>query len=449
MAIGIDRPRLSIPERVTHRDLARLIPVSKVAEERATSTLLACLMAVDAFAKQLFSLAGIDLGKRYALDCYTEVAFKGANLPKGARPDGLIVLNTGQITRTFLVETKTKRHNLDEEQLLRYVDMARELGLDGLITISNQFAAVPTHHPVPLPKSKVGNLQLFHWSWGAIVAEAKLLAENKEVSDPEQAYILNELLRFLDADRDIVRPFDSMAPGWDSLCEKVNLNQKILKKDEDANETVNNWHELVRALSLDLSNRIARNVRTVLRRGELSKPLKRFDNDLNRLVRNNQLTAAFDIPDAAGRLELVVDLRNRTLQAAMDVAAPQDKAKPATSIRWLLRQLKDAPAQSIIQATWPGRTANTLAPLAEVREDEKRLIPENCSTLPVSFRVILHKDLGRNFRMRKKFVEATEGFLPEYYKQIGQHLTSWTAPPPKVREQPEDGQEDESQVLVN
>lgn len=421
------------PENFVRGERARLIPVTKVAEERATSVFLACLMSIEEFAQAMFGSIGIKLGKRYYLDCYTEVNFKGDD-PKKDRPDGLVILNTGMTTRYYLVETKTKKEDLDEDQVVRYIDLARRLGFDGVITISNQFTAVPTHHPVRVPGNKLGKMGLYHWSWSAIMTEANLLAGNETVSDRDQQYVLHEFLRFLSKDPDVVRPFSEMTSEWTEVCERVNMGQALRKTDNSSAGAVTSWHHLNRFLALQLGEKTGTAVQTVLRRGDGSDPKARLARDTSRLVDGTHLGVEYRIPDAAGDVEVLADLKARTLRVGMRIKAPQDVARPATAVKWLVRQLpKDGTDDMVVEATWPGRTPVSSALVSQVREDPSALLAGPNGSLPTSFYVARHMDLGARFRQRRKFVEAVMDAVPTFYGDVGQHLRAWVPTAPKLR----------------
>ena len=81
---------------LTSGQLARLIPVGADSkkEERATSILLASFMVVPALALQILSQAGVSVGKKSKIQCYTEITFKTHENEKKPRPDGLIVIKS-------------------------------------------------------------------------------------------------------------------------------------------------------------------------------------------------------------------------------------------------------------------------------------------------------------------------------------------------------------------
>lgn len=130
---------------IASAQLARLIPtvVDSKKEERATSCVLATFMIIPKFVREILSEVGAPIGKRAKLECYTEVLFDKKDKSKIPRPDGLIVIKSGNNTWTALVESKIGSNLLTNEQVEEYLDLAKSFGIDALITISNQFASTP------------------------------------------------------------------------------------------------------------------------------------------------------------------------------------------------------------------------------------------------------------------------------------------------------------------
>lgn len=134
---------------------ARLIPVVKDSnkEVRATSSVLAVMTAVPDFGKAVLDYVGAPVTKRSKLKCFTEVVCKDS--PGNDKPDGLIMVENGANAWTALIEAKVGNNKLEQEQLERYLDIAKAHNIDALITISNQLAVLPTFHPVDLTKQKM------------------------------------------------------------------------------------------------------------------------------------------------------------------------------------------------------------------------------------------------------------------------------------------------------
>lgn len=164
-------------------------------EKRAVSILLACMEQVPELTETLLWGQGAPLGKRSKIQAWTEVGSIGG---KGAaRPDGKIMIRTPRSQQwTALVEAKIGKGRLDAEQIEAYLGSGRTEGVNALITISNDFAVLPTHHPTYEGKVPKG-ISLLHWSWGSVLTKCRLLTEGGEIEDRDHRWVVEHLVRFL------------------------------------------------------------------------------------------------------------------------------------------------------------------------------------------------------------------------------------------------------------
>ena len=179
---------------------ARLIPVAGIkgereAEQRATSALLAVLSIVRDFSNQLLTPMGASSAAKATVETFTEVTMEAKGTP--VRPDGLIRVTWGKRSFTALVEVKTGDSKLDKDQINAYWQSARQAAYDHVITISNEIAPSGTHPVHGLRVQKNSPVSVSHLSWVRILATALRLKNHTGVSDPEQAWILGELVRYL------------------------------------------------------------------------------------------------------------------------------------------------------------------------------------------------------------------------------------------------------------
>jgi len=180
------------PEYLVSGELARLIPVATKPELRNTCVTCTMLMAVEEFAESLLSALGAPTGKRAKTQVWVEPVFKSAKNDNKERPDALIVVDNGRREWRALVEAKTKGADLDAGQIERYLDIAKAHEVDAVVTISNQFVATQTQSPCDINWKKLKKVSLFHWSWSYLKTEAKIQLSKSAVSDPDQAYMLEE-----------------------------------------------------------------------------------------------------------------------------------------------------------------------------------------------------------------------------------------------------------------
>ncbi len=426
---------MALPEILESGERARLFPViaDTSKEGRALSIFLSCLTSVNEFGGSLLSSLGLRLGTRSRVSAFTEVVLKSAGESK-LRPDALIVVATGRRQWHALVEAKIGKAELEAEQVEAYARLAKTAGVDAVITISNQFVALPDHHPVVLPKHLTKSIGLFHWSWMYIVTQANLLISAEGVADTDQQYLLKEMLRFFGHPSAGVTSFDQMNAEWRDIIVKVQTGEKLLKSSPEIENTVASWHQEVRDLALIMSRKLQLEVSAKLARRESANPVQRLRNDITRLVQDSALSCALEIPDAASPLNVLADLRSRCVVVSMRLSAPGDRKSSKARINWLLRQLgKSDPAGVFLRAIWPGRAEATQASLADLRNAIDPLESANKSLTPTSFEVLGIKDLGGRFGGRRTFIEEIEEIVPAFYENVGQHLRQWQPPAPKIK----------------
>ncbi len=428
----------ALPEFLKSGERARLIPVGsgKNQERRATSIFLATLSVVKEFGRAMLGSVGQKIGKRATIECFTEVVF-AQDGDKRDRPDGLIIVNIGKRRWSALVEAKTGNAVLDDGQIERYTAIARANNIDAVITVSNQFAALPTHHPVKLPKSALKGIEIFHWSWVNILTQAILDMRIHPDIDPEQRYILGEMVRFLKHDSSGIKTFDRMNREWKDICQKVRTGVPMANTAEDVRSTVGAWHQEQRDICLLLTRQLNAPVSLQLKTKERGDPEHRLSVDCQTLAQKHLLTATLEVPDAAASIEVIADLARRTLCCSMRVAAPGDKKSTKPRINWLLKQLPKENTEGIqVTAEWPGRAMDTSVPLSALREDPNSIIGDNASRVPSWFKVSLVRDLAGKFSGAKTFIEATEETIPDFYRRVGERLKAWVPTPPKLQERP-------------
>jgi len=416
---------------------ARLIPTVGIRgpeeqEKRATSSLLAVVGAVPEFGHALFGPLGAPKGR---IQTFTEVQFKDLE-GKTCIPDGAVVIERGKTRFTMLVEVKTGGAELEAEQVSRYLDIARLNGFDGVLTISNAITPKPTDSPVHVDGRKLRTVDLLHLSWWRVITEAVVQHRFRGISDPDQAWILGELIAYLDHEASGASSFIDMGPSWVAVRDAAHAGT-LRVADPEARDVCERWEQFLEYLALGLSQDLGGDVSVV-------RPRKQpVEQRLQALVRGladeGALTGSIRVPDAVAPLDLRADLRTRRAIVSVTVDAPGE-GRPVSRINWLLRQIADAQSDLRVEVAFQGTRETTSLLLGDAREDPHALLsPTDAKRTPRSVTVAAARPLGaKRGKGKGSFVTDTRGLAIDFYRDIVQSISAWRAKPRRLPSEPED-----------
>jgi hypothetical protein len=414
-----------------HWQPARLIPTSGIngqeeAERRATSALLAVMGAVREFGVALTKPLGAPAAQ---LETFIEVPFKTAD-ERTCFPDGLLQVTRAGKTWTALVEVKTGASELERAQVETYLDVARENGHDVVLTVANQMSPAPGVHPVDVDKRKLKRVALHHLSWAEVLTVAVQQRVHRGVSDPEQAWILGELIRYLEHPKSGALDFSDMGSAWVPVREAVAAGT-LRTNDKGLAEVLSRWEQLLRFAALRLGRELGADVQVSLSRKEAADPTIRIAGQASSLVSTGMVTGSLRVPDAAALLEIGADLRANRVTVSAEVEAPRE-GRAQTRIAWLLRQLKDAPEGLRIDAYLAGSRTSTSELLRVVRENPAVLVVDPKREFR-SFRVTAASPLGpKRGTGRGGFIDSVLVAVDGFYASVLQQLRPWTAKAPQL-----------------
>jgi len=416
---------------------ARLIPTAGIKnqeeqEKRATSAFLAVMAAVPEFGHKLLSDLGAPKG---SIATFAEVQLKDSG-GKVNIPDGAIVVRRGKTRWSALVEVKTGTAELKTDQYERYLDMARQHGFDALLTITNQIRRGEDDIPVNFNKRKVGRLTLRHLSWWRILTSAVVQHRFKGIKDPDQAWILGELIAYLDHENSGASGFHDMGPEWVRVRDGVRAGT-LGRNDREAREIATRWEQFIEYVCLGLSQDLGRDVQPVWPRKQSAEG--RLDETVTGLVEEGILSGTVRVPDAVGDLRLLADLRAQQLTTSVTLDAPRDR-RPAAAVNWLLRQVKDGPDDLRVGVRFAQARETTALLLGEAREEPKALLSQvDRKREPRGLSLALSRPMGRKRgRGKGAFVTDTMRQTIEFYREIVQDLRTWSPQAPKLRDDPPD-----------
>lgn len=415
---------------------ARLIPTTGIGgqdeqEQRATSSLLAVMHAVPQFGRAILAHVGAPAGR---IDTFTEIRFAD-EAEKTLIPDGAVVVERGKTRWRCLIEVKTAGAALRPDQVEKYLDVARTSGIDAVLTISNQITASPAESPITVDARRTRKVTLRHLSWWQVMTEARVQHEHRGIADSDQAWILGELIAYLDHEKAGAGGFSDMGESW--VAVRDGARQRTLRANDRAvRDVAGRWEQFAQYLALGLCQDLGRNVEIVWPRKV--DPSARIDQAGRLLVELGRLEAAIRVPDAVAPIDLAADLRTRLFLTSVELGAPRE-GRAKTRINWLVRQLKDAPDGIRVEARYPNVKDTVAATLKEVRATpEKLLYGPDPHREPRSFRLVLSRELGaKRGKLAGSFVAESRRQTIDFYRTIVQGLRGWSAAAPKLPGQTE------------
>ncbi|WP_098455361.1 TerD family protein [Sanguibacter antarcticus] len=396
-------------------------------EKRATSALLSTMMGVRPFARAVNAHFGAPAG---SVETFLEVPFTHGE--HRVIPDGVIRIARGAKVWTALLEVKTGTGQLHKEQVEQYLDVARTEGYDAVITLSNEIAPGTGEHPVTVSSNKLKSVALFHLSWAEVLHEARMVLTHRGAGDAMQAWVLHELIRYLEHPRSGATGFDDMGSSWVAVRESVAAGT-LRAGDRKVPTVANSWIRLVRQLCLRLTAELGVPVTHVMPRKLAADPVERAHAAVEQLAALGTMSATLKVPGAAGPITVVADLRTSKVRVSASVPAPQEGGAQRR-ISWLLRQLKDAPDETLVDVHYSGTIEDTCERLADVRESPAPLVADRSGDV-TSFELTMVTPLGtKRSGLKGAFIPSVIGATEAFYTTVLQPLRGWVPPAPKLSE---------------
>ena len=115
-----------------------------------------------------------------------------------------------------------------------------------------------------------------------------MIEATKGVDDPEQVFILEELVRYLQSDTSGVSPFNNMGQNWKNLCVQTQQGATISKNSDETLDVINNWHQLLRYNSLIMSQKLSQPVTWMLNKRQSGDVEYHINSDIETLIKKSQ-----------------------------------------------------------------------------------------------------------------------------------------------------------------
>ena len=403
---------------------ARLFPVGNSDSETSTvSIFLASLGAVKEYREELLSTIGIKkiTNKNIELHTYTEI--NGGNSEN--RPDGLLVITSGKhnpvIEWAGFVEAKVRDNILDTEQIERYVDFAREIGINDIITVSNYLTTSPMHCPVASKKNK---FKLYHWSWTYLKVTANRLVRTNSIEDTDHIFLLKELRRYFDGHKNISN-FVNMGKEWKNAVTKIHTysdNHPIDK--ETLSHIVESYKQEEKDISLQLTDRSMHYIQLVANDD-------RKDKIEDMLQKKKIITSTFMI-DGNKNYTFSIDVcfKSRTIKCYTRYVIEKGKAQAQTSALIKLLDSSGTTDDILINAYYIRNKSNkSRKSLSELNKEKTQgefysILDKALGDEVKFFEIETMETISQNFSSTKSFIIRLENITEVFLNQVMEYLPS-------------------------
>ncbi|WP_406142465.1 TerD family protein [Streptomyces sp. NBC_01089] len=424
--------RKSLAENEAWRQ-SRLFPASSLKndrerETRATSVLLSVMAEVPEFGRRLTTAYGAPAGR---METFTEVSLPYGETPK--RPDGVIRVERAGKLWTALVETKTNGNPLKPEQVQDYVDIAARRGYEVVITLSNdvELEGRPLID-IKIDRRRKNKVAVRHLSWAEVTHQAQMLIRHEGVGNAAHAWLLQELLHYLQHENSGCHGFQNMGPAWVPARKGIE-DETLCQGDKRAVEVVESWERLVRQVCLRLGGELGQKVLPVQRAKRGTDPHTRRAALADSFCGDGRLNAEIRIDGTPGIMAIVADLRTSKLRTSIEVEAPE-QGYPLTWAKRLIRQLAEAPADLHIETLVPGESGGPRGTLERLRPEPADLLPKDGSRI-TGFRLSLLKSMGSTRGSAESgFIRSVDNAVDRFHATVVAQLE--THPPRRPQPAP-------------
>ncbi|WP_432133688.1 MULTISPECIES: TerD family protein [unclassified Streptomyces] len=396
---------------------ARLFPVSALKsdrdrETRATSVLLSVMAQIPEFGRRLIAGFGAPAGR---VETFTEVSLPHGDTPR--RPDGVIRVERAGKLWTALVETKTNGNALKPEQVQAYMDIAARRGYEAVITLSNDVALEGSPLvDVRIDRRRKHKVALWHLSWAEVAHQAQMLIRHEGVGNLAHAWLLQELLHYLQHENSGCHGFQNMGAAWVPVRNGID-DETLCKGDPRALEVVESWERLIRQVCLRLGGELGQKVLPVLRSKRGSDPRERRAQLADRLCLEGRLDAELRIEGTPGVVSVIADLRTGKLRTCIEVPAP-DQGYPLSWAKRLVRRLAEAPADLHVETVVEGEEGGPRGTLERLRPEPADLLPKDGVRI-TGFRLSLFKGMGSTRgNAESGFIRSVDDAVHRFYATV-------------------------------
>ena len=427
-------------EILTEEREARLFPVLKIDEMRATSALLSTLRSVREFSQAIIKTANGPPGSTRRTECYVEVTLEKTrqDQEEDSRLDGVIVSSRGKNTWIALLEVKIGSNELDQEQFDKYVDLARDNDFNAVITVSNQ-PSEPNNYPPLKVKYRGSKICIIHLSWVRLLEEAQLLIRQDRVEDADQQYILKEWVRYVLNPKAKIMANHVVGEYWQDLLRAAS-NKRLISSKDKLERFVQDWVGLLRLQTFRLRAKLGDSVEIKLTREEQKDSYSYRKKLMDECLNEGHMSSSIQISHAVAPIDVTFKLDSRKVLFSVSLKPPEDKDR-RKQITWLrseqLKNFDEAVQGLLLVIEWKRRNTPTEISVIDALKDKKNIVNVieqadiGKDTGIKSFRIEWSTDIAK----KKSEVFSSIGTnMEDFYRSVVQNLKPYIPPPYKIED---------------
>lgn len=393
---------------------ARLFPIGNTTLENATTSIfLASLAAVKEFREELFLEIGFSKIKNKNINVHAFTEIKKDNKNNECRPDAVLIVTSGKsnplIEWIGFIESKVGNNFLHQDQIDKYVDFGKEIGVDNIITITNQIVTSPSSSPFVTKKR---NFNLYHWSWTYLKVTAKRLVRSEIIEDPDHEYMLSELRRYFDGHSNLANFTNMGGVDWKEAvqkCRDLSREAKLPKTCTD--KLVKPYIQEEKDIALQLTDNNPKGLYVQL---EVSKADREAEL-LAMISKERSFTSNYIINQNKNwKFGIKVDFVKLEVECITSVSIDKGKAQAQTTALINMLQSAGHTSQILVNAIYPRNKTPD-----QDRITLQQLIEQKSSTKSVSYSTV-SKELGeevRFFQIKTKDLLGAEFMAPIKFVQ--------------------------------
>ncbi len=253
-----------------------------------------------------------------------------------------------------------------------------------------------------------------------------MLIRHEGVGNAAHAWLLQELLHYLQHENSGCHGFQNMGPAWVPVRNGID-DETLCQGDSRAVDVVESWERLVRQVCLRLGGELGQKVLPVQRAKRGSDPRTRRAALADQLCADGRLEAELRIDGTPGILALCADLRTGKLRTSIEIPAPE-QGYPLTWAKRLVRQLADAPADLHVEALLVGQAPGPRGTLERLRPEPADLLPKDGTPI-TGFRLSLFRGMGNTRgNAESGFIRSVDESVDRFHAHVVVHLDRRTSP---------------------